>query len=515
MAITRDMIKRYQHPRIKIIAGGAEIYEGDIKAFSFRAGTGSGAFAPGGCVIASCNFTVINPDGRYSGLFADGSEIKVYVGYGRTAATATYDLLCTVYAYGATSRMSSIAVKCYDGLRKADKTKWTAYTFPATAGQIIQSAAAEAGIAISSLPVKGSDIPVDLRDDEGNQPELSMTCRQAIAAALLISGTYGRMTADGRLHCGWYTDQSDVSVKTNWLLDYTVTDSQAYTGVQVYGQEITGTADRLYKVSSGQFVTEANCAAIQARLYDALVGLPVCQATVKMILDPTIPAGVMLAVTYPQAGSSVTARIPITSVSIHGGMSATYSCDAITADEADDLRAPEQGTVEDVAQGSYATKDYVDAAIKNSSGGGSGGSNGFVTLFVPEGSFSKDNSLFVMTESGIAKQMYTVASIKQQAVTIPSRDEVARLAEIAGKRYHEIWFPVHLRAGVDNYSGYATIYCHYEDYSADTPGDRIMFGDGQITVCLSSRIISGQFSIGRNLRRDKANYPTTDGWYWY
>ena len=453
MAITRDMIKRYQHPRIKIIAGVAEIYEGDIKSFSFRAGTGSGAFAPGGCVIASCNFTVINPDGRYSGLFVDGAEVQVYVGYGRTAATATYDLLCTVYAYGSTIRMSSIAVKCYDGLRKADKTKWTTYTFPMTANQIIESAAAEAGITIGSLPANGGDIPVDLRDDEGQQPELSMTCRQAIAAALLISGNYGRMTADGRLQCGWYTDQADVSVETSWLLDYTVTDSQAYTGVQVYGQEITGSDSRLYKLSSGQFITEANCAAIQARLYEALVGLPVCEATVQMILDPTIPAGVMLAVTYPQAGSSVTARIPITSVSVHGGMSATYSCDAITADEADDLRAPEQGTVEDVANGDYATKDYVDEAIKNSQGGGgSGGDSAMTIIYVPLRTISYgDNTVgLVVKESGV--ELVTDASkantVVEQYVAVPTYKALG---------YASSEFTVTLRVSVANkYFGYAS-----------------------------------------------------------
>lgn len=511
MAITRDMIKRYQHPRIKIIAGSVEIYEGDIKSFSFRSGTGSGAFAPGGCVIASCNFTVLNPDGRYSGLFADGAEVQVYVGYGRTAATATYDLLCTVYAYGSTIRMSSIAVKCYDGLRKADKTKWTTYTFPMTANQIIESAAAEAGITISSLPANGGDIPVDLRDDEGQQPELSMTCRQAIAAALLISGNYGRMTADGRLQCGWYTDQADVSVETSWLLDYTVTDSQAYTGVQVYGQEITGSDSRLYKLSSGQFVTEANCAAIQARLYEALVGLPVCEATVKMILDPNIPAGVMLDVTYPQAGSSVTARIPITSVSIHGGMSATYSCDAITADEADDLRAPEQGTVEDVANGNYVTKDYVDEAIKNSQGGG--GSSGLTYLLLPVGDFTYSNSGFTMSPDGITKQSYTTCGISQQVVAIPTREKVAELAEKLGTNYDTVYFPITIRATLNGYTGQATLRCAYDDYS--TAGDMITFSGGSFWARSSSDAVMATFNFGKRLRRDKANHPKTDGWYWY
>ena len=142
--ITRELIKQYQHPRIKLEVGSVTIYETDISgnSFSYRSGTGSGAFAPGGCVISSCNFTLNNRNGAYTNLFPDGTRIVVYIGYGPTAATATYDKLCTVYAYGATKRNTTIAVKCYDKLRAADKKPWKSFNFPMTVSQIISSAAA-------------------------------------------------------------------------------------------------------------------------------------------------------------------------------------------------------------------------------------------------------------------------------------------------------------------------------------------------------------------------------------
>lgn len=516
--ITRDLIKQYQHPRIKLEVGAVTIYETDISgnSFSYRSGTGSGAFAPGGCVISSCNFTLNNRNGAYTNLFPDGTRIVVYIGYGPTAATATYDKLCTVYAYGATKRNTTIAVKCYDKLRAADKTTWKSFSFPMTVSQIISSAAADAGITVGTLPAAGGDISVDLRDEDGNQPELNMTCRQAIAAALLISGNFGRMTADDTLYCGWYGSDAGISVSTSWLRDYSVTDSMAYTGVQVYGQAVTGSDTRLYKLSSGQFVTEANCAAIQARLYAALVGIPVCQADLRMICDPNITAGMIVELTYPQAGSVITSRIPITSVSIKGSMAADYSCDAITADEADDLRASSEKTTEDVASGEYATKDYVDNAIAGA-GGGSGGDSGTVTICIPVRSFKKNNSGMTAGNGTVEAVTFTSGGISAQIISIPSREEVERYAEKQGTTYDHIFFPVHMRATLDTYSGYVTMQCNYNDRT--TAGDRIYFKNGMfIGYSLSSGFVqaSSAFALSGSgcLRRDKANYPKTDGWYW-
>lgn len=62
--------------------------------------------------------------------------------------------------------------------------------------------------------------------------------------------------------------------------------------------------------------------------------------------------------TFPQAGSTRTITTPITSISIKGGMVATYSSEDINADEADDLR--EDGK-------DYATKDYVNSAVAGAS----------------------------------------------------------------------------------------------------------------------------------------------------
>ena len=375
MAITSSMILQYQHPRVKLVVGGTTIYEDDFVSgsFSYRGGTsGGGAFAPGGCVISSVSFSLYNRDGSYSNLFSDGTQVQVYIGYGATAQTATYDLLCTVYCADVTKRNYKVSIKAYDKLRDADKKKWTTYSFPMTVSQIISSAASEAGISVDTLPTYGASISVDLRDDDGNQPELNMTCRQAIAQALLISGNYGYMTASGSLYCGWYNSTADATIDTAWLMDYSISDSRSYSGVQVYGQSPTGSTDRLYVLSSGAFITEDNCADIQSRLYTALVGTPCYSAQIVAVCNPNITAGMMVQLTMPHAGGSQTVTLPITSVGIRGSMKATYSSETISTDEADDLRDKGEETTEDVSRGDYATKKYVDDAIAGGGGGGSG-----------------------------------------------------------------------------------------------------------------------------------------------
>ena len=361
--ITDALIEQYQHPRIKLVVGNTTIYEDDIVSgsFSYKGGTtGSGAFAPGGCVISSCSFTVYNRTGSYTNTFAEKTEVEVYIGYGATPQTATYDLLCTAYVAEATKRTYKIAVSCYDKLRDADKNKWSTYSFPMTVNEIIQSAATEAGITINQLPPNtvagGGGIRVDLRDDEGNQPELSMTCRQAIAQALLISGHYGYMTPAGQLYCGWYNASVDKTIPTKWIFDYNVTDAQDYTGVQVYGQTPTGTTTRLYVLSSGRFITEDNCAAIQARLHQALVssGLSIRKGTFSIVCNPNVKPGMVIQTTVPQAGSNVTITIPLTSVTVKGSLKATYSSENISADEMDDLRKTD-----------YVTKEDLDNALQH------------------------------------------------------------------------------------------------------------------------------------------------------
>ena len=364
MAITDQMITTYQHPRIKLVVGSTTIYEDDLVSgsFSYRGGTtGGGEFAPGGCVISSASFTLYNREGEYTSLIAEGTEIVIYIGYGASPATASYDMLCTVYAAKVIKRSYKINVQAYDKLRDADKKKWTTFNFPMTVSQIITAAATEAGITVSQLPSAGGSISVDLRDDDGNQPNLSMTCRQAIAQALLISGNFGYMTPAGLLYCGWYSASYDKDIPQSWLFDYSMSDSQNYTGVQVYGQTPTGSTTRLYVLSSGKFITEDNCAAIQARLYTALVGINVRTGTFVATCNPNIHPGQIVQVVVPQAGGTLTFTVPITAVTVKGSLKATYTCETISADEADDLRS--DGLV---------NKDDVEKAIEDATKGATG-----------------------------------------------------------------------------------------------------------------------------------------------
>lgn len=459
--ITDALIQQYQHPRIKLVVGGSTIYENDIVSgsFNYRGGvTGGGAFAPGGCVISSVSFTVHNRTGTYTNMFSEGTQIQVYIGYGATPETATYDLLCTVYASEVTKRNYKISVNAFDKLRDADKKKWTTFSFPMTVNQIISSAASEAGITVAQLPTAGGSISVDLRDDDGNQPELSMTCRQAIAQALLISGNFGYMTETGSLYCGWYSSSADVTVPTEWLLDYSISDSQDYTGVQVYGQTPTGSTTRLYVLSSGSFITENNCAAIQSRLYSALVGMNVFTANLSIVCNPNVRPGMLISLTYPQAGGTVSAIIPLMSVTIKGSLRATYTSESVTTDEADDLRGTDDP---------YATKDYVDDALKNASGKSKViriGLTGQAGTLATSDTFTG----YVVSGSGISAldiSSWTTEALKcyimPQVVEVPTYSSISALLNATGDNVENYKFKLRLKVKVNTYVGWVDFWAYY------------------------------------------------------
>lgn len=416
--ITKAMIKKHQTPRIKIEMLGMELYGDEIASgsFSYKCGVGSGAFAPGGCVISSVSVTLIDHVGFYFGTIPEGEEIKVYIGYGRTDKDATYKLLATVYAAEVSYGAGTATIRAYDKLRQADKRKWLSVgPWPMTVNQIITAAAGDAGIDIDTLPAAGGDIEVDLRDDEGKDPEINLTCRQAMAAALLISGNWAHVTADGSLYCGWYGDKPAEEYEIDWIMGYSLTDALDYTGVQVYGQEVTGSAKRLYKLSSAQFLNAKNAAAVQARLADAMIGLPVSASSFSCVLNPNIKPGMMLTVTYPKVGTTETIEMPVTSVSINGTMVAEYACEAITADKADDLRKSSDEILEDAANngmggggsgggissgevgnmiddalngnthgGPYATEEWVNGLIGNIPGAGDSPMHGYFRGYGPK-----------------------------------------------------------------------------------------------------------------------------------
>lgn len=462
MAITDAIIEQYQHPRIKLVVGSTTIYEDDIVSgsFNYRGGTsGGGAFAPGGCVVSSCSFAVYNRTGAYTNLFTEGTEIEVYIGYGATAATATYDLLCTVYASDITKRNYKVSVKAYDKLRNADKKRWTTYSFPMTVNTIIQSAATEAGITVDTLPASGGTISVDLRDDDGNQPDLQMTCRQAIAQALLISGNFGYMTAAGALYCGWYNTTASKTIPNNWLMDYSVSDEQDYTGVQVYGQTPTGSTTRLYVLSSGSFVTEDNCAAIQSRLYDALIGVNVRIGSFTILCNPNIKPGDVVQIAAPQAGSTLSMTIPLMTVVIKGSLRATYSTETVTTDEADDLRASDEKTTEDVARGDYATKDWVNDAIKKGSGGTSNTIHALIELSTTVGKVKSSDTFtgLSISPNGITALQASTAGYDCQILrgefSIPTYEAIENMM-LKGDEISDFKFPVRLKVRSMTHNGF-------------------------------------------------------------
>jgi hypothetical protein len=358
--ITTQTIENYKHPWIALDIGTNRIYADQIApgSFVYRGGCGGG-FAPGGCETASCSFTLANFNGMNEGLpLGENQEIIVNVGYGDDPATAQYMKFATVYLASLARSRNVFNCICYDKLHEADKTTFTYTDLNSTVNGVIQAAAAAAGITIGQLPADGGSIPIVLTGDG------EMTCRQAIAYALEISGNFGYCNQDGELVCRWF-DYNSVRTYTDYqAAEYS--EAIGYTGVQV-GDVTQGIDPNYYVVSGNPFVTEDNKAAIASRLYGILVGSVFKPGSVGVLADPRLDPGDCITVPYYMPGGTTpTYIVPVASMTFKSSMVESISCSLATSDVIQDLRQ----TVSKKAENSVTREEmekYVDEH-----GGGSG-----------------------------------------------------------------------------------------------------------------------------------------------
>lgn len=355
--ITREMIIQYEHPRVKLVVDGDTIYEDKIGAgsFSYRSGSSGGDYTPGGCVTASCNFTVLNFDGESEHLkLRQEQEVKIYMGYGPTPETATYDLIATVYITDVQRSKNYISCAAYDGLRKGDKSKFIYHNMNLTVNEIITAAAASAGITVSQLPAVGGDIVVNFTGDG------ETTCRQAIMYALQLSGNFGFMTPDDRLICKWYDFNTSEPVIDYYGSDFY--EATGYTGVQV-GDVVVGSLPYLYVLSDNPFVTEDNKQAVANRLYAALAGIQVDAGNADIVADPRLQPGDCVIVPYIDGtGKTTNKLLPITSMTLKNSMKETIQCQAQTSDEITDQRTTQSqinDKVENGGSGGFSEEAYL------------------------------------------------------------------------------------------------------------------------------------------------------------
>lgn len=382
------MITTYQHPRVLLMIGNSTIFEDEIGANSFiyRGGCG-GSFAPGGCETASCSFTISNFGGINDGLpLNDMAEVQIYIGYGETPETSTYDKFATVYLSDIKQLKNVFNCVGYDKLHEADKSNisFTAGT-STTVNDIIRDAAAASGITVAQYPSVGGNIAVDISSD------LSMTCRQAISHALEISGNVGFCNASGELVCKWFDTSSPAKTFTDYA-NAEYSQVSGYTGITV-GETTIGADPNLYVVSGNPFVSANNEAAIANRLYDILVVSGISYGGVGVLADPHIePADVIQVPFFRSDGTTDTRLVPVADLTFKNSLILNISCNISTTDEATDLRQ----TIDQKAENSVTREEmekYVDEH------GGSGdyiathSGIGYNTQFIGNIDFKSDETL--------------------------------------------------------------------------------------------------------------------------
>lgn len=337
-------IKKYQHPLIRLKIGGTDgtTIDGDhimAGSVSYKGGASSGgSLEPGGCIVGSLTFALYNYDNEYTDLITSGAQVDFYIGYGIPGVNAKYVRAARCYISEWTHKRGSITVTAYDALRKADKTKWTTWSFPMTVSSIIRTAANEAGFTVTGLSnMAGGSISVDLRtlneDGTYTDPDISMTCRQAISEALKLSGNFGYCNQNGALTVGWFDwDNPALTIEDTFSASFA--GARSYTGVQVGTNPVSGTSEYLYALGSNSFLTDDNAAAVEARLVTALVGHTFDCGSAGILQNPNLVPGDVVILQTPMGDKTV----PITSITLKGSMIENISCEAQSYDEAEDER---------------------------------------------------------------------------------------------------------------------------------------------------------------------------------
>ena len=479
-----------------IVLSDRDFMAGSIK---FRGGTSeSSEFSVGAAIIGGLDFTLINDAKKFSGLDWFDSRVSISL-----TINGTEIAMGTYYVVKHYERGNVVTVECHDALKILDE--YQIYeddiTWPADSAAVASKIASRHGLSVSGL-TSGIQIP-----DPGND---LMTERECIAYIGQIHGKYVR-AHDTVISFEWYNTADVHDAGTTFSHDLR-TDDIKITGVKVTASDGTKTETRgesgyMLSIKSNPFVTADNIAAIADKIGAAVTGIKYRPGDVSVKSNPAIEPGDVLSINTGQETGVIVIASTVT-------YTVSRLQESITSDAepySGDLRIKRSDYIKN------QTQQTIDDELKNPDSNLSqaigGGSSGLTYLLLPVGDFTYSNSGFTMSPDGITKQSYTTCGISQQVVAIPTREKVAELAGKLGINYDTVYFPITIRATLNGYTGQATLRCAYDDYS--TAGDMITFSGGSFWARSSSDAVMATFNFGKRLRRDKANHPKTDGWYWY
>lgn len=482
-----------------IVLSDRDFMAGSIK---FRGGTSeSSEFSVGAAIIGGLDFTLINDAKKFSGLDWFDSKVQISLEIsGEVVDMGTY------YVVKHYERGNVVTVECHDALKILDE--YQIYeddiTWPADSAAVASKIASRHGLSVSGL-TSGIQIP-----DPGND---LMTERECIAYIGQIHGKYVR-AHDTVISFEWYNTADVHDAGTTFSHDLR-TDDIEITGVKVTASDGTKTETRgesgyMLSIKSNPFVTADNIAAIADKIGAAVTGIKYRPGDVSIMSNPAIEPGDVLRVNTGQETGVIVIASTVT-------YTVSRLQESITSDAepySGDLRIKRSDYIKN------QTQQTIDDELKNPDSNLSqaigGGSSGLTYLLIPVGDFALKSNVkgFTFTADGVAAGEWSTCGISQQVVAVPTREQVEILADKLGINYDTVYFTITVRAVVGEYTGYATIRCAYDDYSSQK-GDMIVMSGTSFTGWSSGNAITSGFSVPKRLRRDKANHPKTDGWYWY
>lgn len=266
-----------------------DFLNGSIK---FRGGTSeSSEFTVGAAIIGGLDFTLINDDGRFSGLDWFDSRVSISLTInGTDIAMGTY------YVVKHYERGNVVTVECHDALKILDEYQIyeDEITWPADSAEVAAKIASRHGLSVSGL-TSGIQIP-----DPGND---MMTERECIAYIGQIQGKYVRVH-NTVISFEWYNTADVHDAGTTFSHDLR-TDDIEITGVKVTTSDGTKTETRgesgyMLTITSNPFITADNVAAIADKIGAAVTGIKYRPGDVSIMSNPAIEPGDVLRVNTGQ-----------------------------------------------------------------------------------------------------------------------------------------------------------------------------------------------------------------------
>lgn len=193
-------------------------------------------------------------DGIYLNYAFEGQEADLQVGIKLPDTTIEYHSVGLFTVEKADRNEGLVTLELVDRMAKADKEYTLDIAFPATLAQIMQSAATQAGLTLTSTSFANSTYEVSIAPVfEG------ITCRQIFAQIAELAGGYAKINRSGSLSIMTLSNTAQTSITRDNVNECKVAEGNTGTIDKVIvkvgaEQAVSGTGDNLYTIVDNMFV---------------------------------------------------------------------------------------------------------------------------------------------------------------------------------------------------------------------------------------------------------------------